>query len=660
MKNLKKFFKEFYKIPGFPLVVCLILGLLSSWFAIGLLQANADARGSTELNIKLEKLQEYFSIATSRNRAMGVALLLGLNEPLIKRAASGETGLDAPDVLQRLQIARKHFDFEGIYVIDRQGLIIANDTDSNKSTGKSIAFRPYFQLAIKGEETVYMAIGTNSDTRGLFVAAPIHETTEKDSAIIGVIAVKLSAEEPLDNILNDVGGEALLISPQGIVFASTRKEWQLTVTSPLDEKRLQEIRDLQQFGRRFANTQPAVLGFDPSQSFIELEGKRFIAKQIAIHWNDPGGDWLAVLMEDSEKWFPTSRKLKIVGIIMCCAVLIGFFMQQQVNRTRRLNASLIKENEERTKAQENIIAAAEERALIAKVTAELRQVQNYAELVQTFMHHASELFGIHFGLFYVADNVKQQLRLIGGYGVPVSDTGKVIDYGEGLAGQCALEEKSLQINQPPSDYIQISSGGGSAIPKVIWLHPLLLKGKLVGVLELASFNALTNKQEKMLAEFETIAAANIELMEQRYNLELEFHRQKLSEEALRHQTALQQALIDTIPYPIFYKGADCRFLGFNRAYEKTFNVKREQLIGKQVLDLEYLPAADRIAYQAEDERIIAEVGEIQREVLIPFADGKLHQTLYCVSGFRLEGGRPGGLVGIFIDFTNQQEGLKNG
>ena len=184
------------------------------------------------------------------------------------------------------------------------------------------------------------------------------------------------------------------------------------------------------------------------------------------------------------------------------------------------------------------------------------------------------------------------------------------------------------------------------------LHPLILKGKLVGVLELASFNVLTIKQEKILAEFEIIIAANIEIMEQRRALVLEFRQQQISEESLRQQSWLQQALIDTIPFPIFYKGSDCRFLGFNRAYEKTFNVKREDLIGKQVLDLDYLPEADRIAYQQEDERVIAEVGEIQREVLIPFADGNFHQTLYRVSGFRLDDGEPGGLVGIFIDLTN--------
>jgi two-component system C4-dicarboxylate transport sensor histidine kinase DctB len=652
MKNSKSLFNRVGAFTGLPLLASLIIGLLVGWMSIQLLQVYADARVRTELNIKLEKLQDYLSLATTRNRAMGVALLLGLNEPIIKRAALGETGFDAPDVLQRLQVARKQFDFEGMYIIDKQGSIIVNDTEGVKSTTKNIAFRPYFQLAMKGQESVYMAIGTNSDSRGLFVAAPIHETAENDSNIIGVISVKLSAENSLDKLLSNISKDALLISPQGVVFASSRKEWQLNLISALDEKRIQKIRELKQFGTRFENVSPAVLNFDPTQSLISLQGRRLIAERIELNWNDPNGAWSAVLLEDSEKWLTASRKLTIFGSILLFALLMGALLQQQVNRTRRLRTSLANENEARTKAQENNLAAVEERALIAKITAELRHAQNYAELVQTFMRHVSDLFGIGFGLLYAANHTRKQLRLVGGYGVPVSDIGKEVPYGEGLAGQCALEEKPVQINQLPANYIQIVSGSGAASPKVILLHPLMLKGELVGVVELASFNVLTSKQEKILAEFEIITAANIEIMEQRQALELEFDQQRASEESLRQQASLQQALIDTIPFPIFYKGPDCRFLGFNRAYEKTFNVKRENLIGKQVLDLDYLPKADRIAYQQEDERVIAEVGEIQREVLIPFADGNFHQTLYRVSGFRLDDGQLGGLVGIFIDLNN--------
>jgi PAS domain S-box-containing protein len=121
------------------------------------------------------------------------------------------------------------------------------------------------------------------------------------------------------------------------------------------------------------------------------------------------------------------------------------------------------------------------------------------------------------------------------------------------------------------------------------------------------------------------------------------------------QLIFQQALVDTIPYPVFYKDADARFLGFNRAYEETFAVRRADLVGKRVIELDYLPEADRLAYQAEDEAVIAGASSIKRDVQLPFADGQLHDTLYFVSGFRRPDGSPGGLVGTFIDITALKE-----
>ncbi|WP_176451950.1 response regulator [Rhodoferax sp. TH121] len=129
---------------------------------------------------------------------------------------------------------------------------------------------------------------------------------------------------------------------------------------------------------------------------------------------------------------------------------------------------------------------------------------------------------------------------------------------------------------------------------------------------------------------------------------------KSMEAHLAAQASFQSALVDTIPYPVFYKGADARFLGVNRAYERVFGVERNSLLGKRVLDLEYLPPEDRQAYQAEDEAIIATIGQVQREMVMPFADGRLHETLYFVSGFAGADGAPVGLVGTFVDVAEQK------
>ena len=133
---------------------------------------------------------------------------------------------------------------------------------------------------------------------------------------------------------------------------------------------------------------------------------------------------------------------------------------------------------------------------------------------------------------------------------------------------------------------------------------------------------------------------------------------KFAEKRLADQLAFTQALVDTIPYPIFYKGTDTRFLGCNRAYEETFDVTRENFIGKRVLDLDYLPEADRIAYQKEDEETLRTMGKIYKEMVIPFSDGKPHHTLYWVQSFATNDGLPGGLVGTFVDIEVQKQAEK--
>ena len=115
------------------------------------------------------------------------------------------------------------------------------------------------------------------------------------------------------------------------------------------------------------------------------------------------------------------------------------------------------------------------------------------------------------------------------------------------------------------------------------------------------------------------------------------------------------ALVDHISSPVFYKDANLRFRGCNRAYERAFAVTRDNFVGKTVLDLEYLPQSDREVYQTEDAAMVATGQTLSREAIIPFADGREHHTLYSISGFRAPDGSPGGLVGIIVDITPLKE-----
>ena len=72
------------------------------------------------------------------------------------------------------------------------------------------------------------------------------------------------------------------------------------------------------------------------------------------------------------------------------------------------------------------------------------------------------------GAFFLAaaeDGKEPELRLIAGYGYERrTKVPKRFALGESLVGQAALERKTIQIDEPPADYIRISSGLGSAAP----------------------------------------------------------------------------------------------------------------------------------------------------------------------------------------------------
>jgi signal transduction histidine kinase/DNA-binding response OmpR family regulator/HPt (histidine-containing phosphotransfer) domain-containing protein len=53
--------------------------------------------------------------------------------------------------------------------------------------------------------------------------------------------------------------------------------------------------------------------------------------------------------------------------------------------------------------------------------------------------------------------------------------------------------------------------------------------------------------------------------------------------------------------------------------------------------------------------VIADASSVEKEMSIPFADGKMHDTLYYVSGFRKADGSPGGLVGTFVDVSDRKK-----
>jgi len=130
------------------------------------------------------------------------------------------------------------------------------------------------------------------------------------------------------------------------------------------------------------------------------------------------------------------------------------------------------------------------------------------------------------------------------------------------------------------------------------------------------------------------------------------HRQR---RALAERLAFHEAILETIPYPMYVKDADGRFTGCNRAYERAFGVSRESLRGRTTLALPHLSAAERQRLDEEEAAVLRETGRRASELPITDADGKARTMRCSINAVTLAGGHPRGLVGLFVEIPEQRQ-----
>lgn len=88
-------------------------------------------------------------------------------------------------------------------------------------------------------------------------------------------------------------------------------------------------------------------------------------------------------------------------------------------------------------------------------------------------------------------------------------TDKIISWGDGLVGACALEKESILMKKVPDSYLNITSGLGKANPQCLILVPLKVNDAIHGVLEIASFNYIEKYQVDFLEKVAESIATTI-------------------------------------------------------------------------------------------------------------------------------------------------------
>ncbi|MEI7613822.1 MAG: MCP four helix bundle domain-containing protein [Betaproteobacteria bacterium] len=239
------------------------------------------------------------------------------------------------------------------------------------------------------------------------------------------------------------------------------------------------------------------------------------------------------------------------------------------------------------------------KAHTAEIASELQKADELKSLVQLAISRIAKLLSAGHGVIYVADG-EGRLNLMASYGHRErKQLNNSLAIGEGLIGQCAMEKSAITLTAP-RDYIMINSGLGEAAPNCIAVLPILHKDKLLGVLEIASFQTFTERETALLDALMPTLATSMEIIDrnqrtrelltatQEQAVRMEKQAAQLEEQSVEmeaQQAELMEtenwfrSIIETAPDGMLVVNETSTIVLSNPRAEALFGYEADQLIG---------------------------------------------------------------------------------
>ncbi|MBQ1784970.1 MAG: response regulator [Gammaproteobacteria bacterium] len=547
-----------------------------------------------DLDERLQRRSIELQALTSHGEEMGAIRVYGLVDQAVKRWLAGDADAKA-EAEQDLEAIRSTFNADATLLIDDKGIAISYLSPGPfSSRGRDLSHRPYFQQALAGTASVYPAVGGRTRERGLYVATPVRQSSSATSPVIGVLVIKLGLDA-IDRLLNDIKVKAALLSPHGVVFATNQPQWLLTTSGPLSAEVKEQLARSRQFTQgETLPVGPKLLTGDGSH-WLQLANEHHLSTSKPLPWPDPAGHWRLLLLTPADELLSPAERLRHYLLPMGILLLMAIGL--------RMRAAAQKQGEQRLKQH-----AARFNATLDASPEAVFSVNQEGRLL--FWNHAAEQLLGHQSHHCLGQSATR--LLLAGSGSSSSQL------DDALAGVPLASDLTVEA--------QLLGADGQSVALELAVSTIALADGHHSIFFARDIRERL-QQQQALAEIR---------------------------EQLADELSFSHHLLDAIPSPVFYKGADGCFRGCNRAYEQAFGTRRDLLIGKMVLDLDYLPEADRAHYQREDLALIAEMRSEQHQLTMTFADGMAHEVLYWVSGFTLTDGRPGGLTGVIVDITAEK------
>jgi len=295
----------------------------------------AEYKQVQNLQSEATQIAAEIMVHTLNGRFMGSLGYFGVTNATAKNVAQDLLSANTPAMLRDLELFGHDSRVEGCFIVDHNGIIQSSwDSAGKPSTGMDVRYRPYFQNAMAGKESIYAAVSNNNGRRALYFAAPVFANAYPAPPVIGAVTIRLALQS-IDEMLLGWRGYALLVTPNKVVFVSTNLDWSFCLAGKVSEQGVQSIRDSKQFGAMFDKAAPKPLPFSLDENVIWADKGRYALAKAPVSWNDPQGDWTLVLLDDQKLAISLDKEIQVL-IASCLVSLLLFFVVYVLLKNRQI------------------------------------------------------------------------------------------------------------------------------------------------------------------------------------------------------------------------------------------------------------------------------------------------------------------------------------
>ncbi|WVT77773.1 sensor histidine kinase (plasmid) [Sinorhizobium chiapasense] len=280
-----------------------------------------------------------------------------------------------------------------IYVITPDGdTIAASNYDGPTSfVGQNFSYRPYFQEALRGQQSRFYALGTTSLKRGYYFGSPIQIGDE----IRGVIVFKVDVESIEASWQ---GGEYRIFvsDPEGIIFMSGDPDWLYSSILPLTSERLARTEASRRYADTILRPLPIAESNSPDHRFMTVSSDGSSREYLVLSQYMPDADWTVNVLVDTASAYTQALTTVAAALLLICLAGLGvaIILQRRARLNERISMQAEAQAELERRVDERTADLARVNAQIEEEIAERRLTEQQLRRTQADLIQAGKLAGL--------------------------------------------------------------------------------------------------------------------------------------------------------------------------------------------------------------------------------------------------------------------------